>query len=132
MLGRPEYDYQIPASHKDSLWFVFDILNMFLKKVIFYWNIYFNTFSKVHIVLCFLTILPTFLFTLFSVVCIVRDKAKQLYPFVAGILSYNLLQSATELDFSNRYRSPVFLLLIICSAYGMRKLYRLAERRKTG
>ena len=132
VFGRPEYDYQIPAGHKGSILFVFDILKMLLLKAVYYWSIYFKAFSKAHTILCFLTILPTFLFTLFSVICIIRDKVKQLYPFVDGIFSYSFIQIATEVDYDQRYRSPIFLLLIICSAYGVRKLYMMAGRHRNG
>ena len=128
--GRTEYDYKIPAGHEGSVWFLFDVLKMFLLKAVYYWSVYFKAYSKTHIAICFLTILPTFLFTLFSVICIIRDKAKQLYPFVVGIFSYSVLQIATEVDFDQRYRSPIFLLLIICSAYGVKKLYMMVGRRK--
>lgn len=120
--GRPEYSYKVPAGHVDSPLFLWDIVLMILLKAIYYWSIYFKGYSMVHILICFVTILPTFLLTLFSIICIIKDKVKQLYPFVAGIASYSFIQICTEVDFDMRYRAPIFLLCMICSGYGVKKL----------
>lgn len=127
--GRPEYDYLIPEGHIGTPLFILDILLMVLLKAKYYWSIYFNGYSTVHIALCIVTILPIFLLTLFSAVCIIRDKQKQLYPFVVGIVSYSFFQICTEIDFDQRYRTPIFLLCIICSAYGMKKIYLWIRQR---
>lgn len=127
--GRPEYNYHIPEGHIGSPLFILDIILMLLLKAKYYWSIYFGGYSTVHIALCIVTILPIFLLTLFSAVCILRDKQKQLYPFVAGIISYSFFQICTEVDFDQRYRAPIFLLCIICSAYGIKKIYSRMQQR---
>lgn len=123
--GRPEYDYHIPEDHIGSLLFILDIVIMIILKAKYYWSIYFSDYSMTHIVICLVTILPIFLITLFSVIQIIKDRQKQLYPFVIGIVSYSFIQICTEVDFDLRYRAPVFLLCIICSGYGLKKLYPL-------
>lgn len=119
--GRPEYDYHVPSRHLDSPLFALDIVWMMLLKLKYYWSIYFRGYSAVHIAICITTILPAFIFTLYSVFYIIRDRQKHLYPYIAGIASYCFIQICTEVDFDMRYRAPIFLLCTICCAYGMKK-----------
>ena len=127
--GRPEYNYLISEEHMGTPLFILDIVLMLLLKAKYYWSIYFSGYSTVHIALCIVTILPIFGLTLFSVISIIKDKQKQLYPFVAGIASYSFFQICTEVDFDQRYRAPIFLLCIICSAYGMKRIFLWMQQR---
>lgn len=123
--GRPEYNYSIPEGHLGTPLFILDIIFMIILKFKYYWSIYFNDYSMTHIVICLVTILPVFALTLFSVIHIINDRQRQLYPFVVGIVTYCSIQICTEVDFDLRFRAPIFLLCTICSGYGMKKLYSL-------
>lgn len=128
--GRPEYDYKVLQDRVGTIWFLADIFCMILLKTKYYWSIYFDAYSTVHKVLCCVTILPVFLFSGFSFVWIVKERKKELFPFLGGVISYSFFQICTEVDFDMRYRAPVFALLVVCSGYGMRKVID-ARRRKS-
>lgn len=112
--GRPEYDYVISGQGISAI----DVLFMLLLRIKYYWSIYFSAYSMPHKLICCMTILPIFLFSIFSVFGIIKDKKRTYYPLLAGVMAYSIIQIFTEVDFDQRYRAPIFLLLILICSYG--------------
>ncbi len=116
--SRPEYDYVVDPSHT-GLAFALDCILMFLKKYALYWAIWFRDFSLAHKLYSLVFIGPVFIGGLASAIKIIKDKAHLYYVPVIAVVLYSTMQALTELDYSSRYRVPVFVCLLICCSYGV-------------
>lgn len=115
--SRPEYDYVVDPSHA-GLAFAIDCILMFLKKYALYWAIWFRDFSLAHKLYSLVFIGPVFIGGLVSAVKIITDRAYLYYAPMFAVILYSTMQALTELDYSSRYRVPVFACLLICCSYG--------------
>lgn len=122
--GRPEYDITVVPEHIGSPWFIVDILKILLKRICMYWSIYFDGYSSMHKLFVLGTILPTFILSIWSIIQVIRNKAKSFYPLITMTMFYFVLQVFTEVDFDQRYRAPIFMILIILCSYGVSDIYK--------
>ena len=117
---KPTYDYIIYGDHKGII-LALDYIFIFLKRLLFFWCLYYDDYSLWHKVFQLFTLLPLWLLTIYSAYKILHQRCRLLYPFVAGIIAYNIVQAMTEIDYDMRYRMPIFLLVICVCAYGCSK-----------
>lgn len=115
--GRPEYDVVVPAEHIGNGLFILDVVKIVLKRTVMYWSVCFSGYSLGHRVFCYVTIMPVFAFSIVSVAMIFKDKKQEFYPFIIMVVFYCVIQVFTEVDFDQRYRSPIFMILIVICSY---------------
>jgi len=97
-----------------------------IRRIMHFWSIYTPTHSLRHKVFNILWLVPLFASSLYGFFLSWRDNKTNRYVsyLLAGILvSYTLFHSLTHIDFDQRYRASILIIVIVYSSFGIVNLY---------
>lgn len=119
IFDRPQYDVAVTCD-SGTLRLLTGCITVFLKREVFFWNIYLKDYSLLHKIYNAVALLPLFAGSVVSGVYLMKKRIRCAYPYIVGVLAYNIVQAFTEIDYDMRYRIPIFVLLIIINMIAIR------------
>lgn len=120
--GRPEYDVSVSSAG------MFAPVLLIIKRIVYYWSVFLKAYSTPHKLLSIVSISPVYLLAMYSGLRAVKERQRKYVELIYIILLSALVQSMVIIDFDFRYRSPLFMLLILLGSYGLDGLVDKASR----
>ena len=127
MLNR---SFSVNQEHLGTPLILVDLLCILGLRIAYFWAPFLKDYSKLHILLGVVQTLPTIVIGVCGAIFVVKKRLKRYYIFVGVIASYWVIQSLTEIDYSYRYRAPIFSSLCVLGTAVLMNIYKTRKEKE--